>query len=181
MAQQGYILSQSDVRVMRDLLRVVQSLGGAENLRRLIAPAPEQDIGLRLRLARVTAATATATVDANGNAVTHSYTIEAVAKVKAGITNASNTGVWQSLGANYTYTGVYQLIDDGNDGTGRQIYGINHDGALVDGKDQAKQPLQVGTIVLYTFIPVTTAAGVLTVEPWIVGTWATIDGTCDAA
>lgn len=178
MAETRYILSEQTVRELRELARTVQELGGVQAIKRAVERGKNE--GHRVYLARVVSSTATSVVDANANPVQWTYEIERVAKVKAGATSASNTGVWQSFGANYTYSPAYRLIEDGNTGTGRQKYGIDHDGELVDGVDQAMQPLQDGTIVTFIFVPVTTAAGELSVEPWITGTWASIDGTCGA-
>jgi len=175
MAETKYILSDSAVRELKELARVVQQLGGAQAIARLAKR--DSDTGFRVYLGRIVAATATAVEDANSNPVQWTYEIEQVAKVKAGLTNATNTGVWQSLGDSYTYSPAYRLIEDGNTCNGLQKYVVEHHGELVSAAIMM-QPLVAGTIITFIFVPVTTAAGVLTVEPWITGTWATIDGEC---
>jgi len=150
MAIQGYILSEQAVRDLTELSRLVKSLGGPQALRdaarRDEAPAPPY------RRAKIVAAEATVVVDANANPVQWKYKIQEIVKTTAGYAG------WVTMTKGYVSSTFdsYNHAETGNDGTGRQMNGIDHDGADYPATFKM-QPMQVGAVVLFEYVQVNSA------------------------
>lgn len=118
-----------------------------------------------VRWFRVDASVATATVDANGNPVRWTYTVSEMYKATAGY------GGWSVLSDGYTGA-AYNFNEEGNDGTGRQMNGVDHDGADYP-STVSMQPIQDNAIL--PGVMVFAASGAVEVWLW---SQSNEDGTC---
>ena len=114
----------------------------------------------------IDSSSATATVDANGNAVKWTYTVTEKYKATAGY------GGWSTKTGGYTGT-AYNSAEEGNDGSGRQMNGVDHDGTDYPATVQM-YPLQNGAVIPGVLIY--TATG--TAEVWLMPFGLGEDGTC---
>lgn len=164
----GVVLSTDDARQLQQLKRDV------DQLKAEIQRTPKREMNVvstLIRWGKVGAATATGVNDATPNPVQWSYAIVEVVKVKTGY----QADAWSTLTNGFSGT-AYSLAEYGNDGTGRQMNGIDHDGADYPSGFKMRE-LQVGAIVPFIFIPAV-QSNVLTLEAWILPWPNGEDGTC---
>jgi len=101
------------------------------------------------RRARITASEATSTIDTNSNPVQWKYKIQEIANTSAGYGGATSLA-----GGHVSATfDAYNHAETGNDGTGRQMNGIDHDGADYPATFKM-QPLQVNAVVKFEYVRV---------------------------
>jgi len=133
--------------------------------------------GKAFRFGKIISATAGTIVDANTNPVQWTYELHEVYKTARGYTTSA-AAVWTVLpeGAGFRGT-AYNFGEDGNAGTGRQMNGIDHDGADYPAGFKM-QALQVNAIVPFTVILAGDGSGSFTQEAWIFPVPNGEDGTC---
>jgi hypothetical protein len=166
MAKNFFILSEEAKRDLVELAAAVRQLGGVQALRNLARPKP--DPGPPFRVGRIVAATATSLEDANSNPVRWTYEIEEITKTASGYDG------WTAIGKGYTSNLAYNFAEMGNAATGRQMNGVDHDGADYPA-GFAMQPVQVNAIVMFIYVPV--AADLVEAWFWPPG-YNGEDGTC---
>jgi hypothetical protein len=126
-----------------------------------------------VRFGKVIAATADDIVDANTNPVGWFYELHQVYK------GARGKAGWRVCDEGTGYRGVaYNLAEENNTGTGRQMNGVDHDGSDYPAGFEM-QPLQVGAIVAFIMVMAPDLdAGGYKPEAWILPWPNGEDGEC---
>jgi len=124
---------------------------------------------------RIVSAADTGVNDAQGNPVQWTYQVVEVFKQQTGYTT-TGTAKWITLPNGFSGT-AYNYAEDGNDGTGRQMNGVDHDGTLYSTTTFKMQALQVDSVWPGVLQYVIGPAGAITLEPWLLG-YSLEDGEC---
>jgi len=146
--EQMFALNSAEIALLRQVVAKVRHLSGPGVTHspagiHILPPRRGRERGggsPQLRLFRVLGATAVAASnDANDNPTRWLYTAAEAEKTAAGY------GGW-SLVAGAPTVAAYNLLEDGNTGTGRQRNGVDHDGADYPA-GFAMRPIQTGSIL----------------------------------
>lgn len=173
------LLSDNDVRILREVVAWVKSargVGVSNKLSGLFINAIQREVAKnrdsRIRFAKIVSSTDTGVDDGQSNPVQWTYEIAEVYKALTGY----QANAWVTLDDGYSGT-AYHFAEYGNDGTGTQINGVDHDGTLYSGTGFAMQPLQDNAIVPFITFGVGSGSSVV-VEAWILPMLNAEDGEC---
>lgn len=173
MAEQGYLLSENALERVRRSVRWSETQNGPGVTNSPYGASSANPAGNKpspghspIRWFKVTASASTGVNDANGNPVQWTYTVTEVYKQSTGY------GGWGVKSGTYVGT-AYNSAEEGNDGTGVQMNGVDHDGADYP-STVSMQPLQNNAIL--PGVMIYTADG--TPEVWLMPFGLGEDGSC---
>ena len=129
-------------RALRDLLmarRPWGRTGGSSG----VSPGLEP---YRLTWFVADSAASTGIVDCNGNPVQWVYQTREVYPANRGYRTAG-VAKWKAIAGGYSGN-LYNVAEDGNDGTGRQMNGTDHDGTLYSGSSFAMRPIPTDRVLM---------------------------------